>query len=123
MPNKPSQYFPGLPFNTDPRVANILRDLWDRVNYLIQRAEMDKDMVVEAAKVDAPKNRVTIQAVPDTQTQGPALVSFGPNNPIAPASTTVTAHTITLAPITGGGTPGSITWNASGVITGFVDPT
>jgi len=35
----------------------------------------------------------------------------------------VTAHTITLLKLTGGGTDGSITWNANGVITGFVDPT
>lgn len=35
----------------------------------------------------------------------------------------VTAHTIMLAPITGGGTPGSITWNSDGVITAYVDPT
>ena len=32
-------------------------------------------------------------------------------------------HTITLAKITGGGTNGSITFNAEGVITAFVDPT
>lgn len=35
----------------------------------------------------------------------------------------VTAHTITLLKLTGGGTDGSISWNANGVITGFVDPT
>lgn len=35
----------------------------------------------------------------------------------------VTAHTITLAALTGGGTQGSITWDANGVIAGFVDPT
>jgi hypothetical protein len=35
----------------------------------------------------------------------------------------VAAHTITLLKLTGGGTDGSITWNADGVITGFVDPT
>jgi hypothetical protein len=32
-------------------------------------------------------------------------------------------HTIPLAKITGGGTDGSLTFNAEGVITGFVDPT
>jgi len=32
-------------------------------------------------------------------------------------------HTITLAALTGGGTQGSITFNAQGVITAFVDPT
>ena|SRR5215471_12313011 len=32
-------------------------------------------------------------------------------------------HTITLAKITGGGSNGSITFNAQGVITAFVDPT
>ena len=32
-------------------------------------------------------------------------------------------HTITLAKLTGGGANGSITWNADGVITAFVDPT
>jgi hypothetical protein len=35
----------------------------------------------------------------------------------------VAAHTITLLKLTGGGTDGSITWNANGVVTGFVDPT
>lgn len=35
----------------------------------------------------------------------------------------VGAHTITLAKITGGGTNGSITWNADGVVTGYLDPT
>lgn len=35
----------------------------------------------------------------------------------------VTAHTITLAALTVGGTQGSITWDANGVVTGFVDPT
>lgn len=33
------------------------------------------------------------------------------------------AHTIMLAPITGGGMAGSITWSADGVVSGFVDPT
>lgn len=37
--------------------------------------------------------------------------------------TTVAAHTITLAALTGGGTTGSITWNAAGQVTAFVDPT
>lgn len=32
-------------------------------------------------------------------------------------------HTITLAPITALGTPGSITWSADGVVSAFVDPT
>lgn len=32
-------------------------------------------------------------------------------------------HTIILAKITGGGANGSITWNADGTITAFVDPT
>lgn len=35
----------------------------------------------------------------------------------------VAAHTITLLKLTGGGSNGSITWNAKGVITAFVDPT
>jgi hypothetical protein len=35
----------------------------------------------------------------------------------------VAAHTITLLKLTGGGSDGSITWNADGVVTGFVDPT
>lgn len=35
----------------------------------------------------------------------------------------VAAHTIVLLKLTGGGANGSITWNANGVITGFVDPT
>lgn len=33
------------------------------------------------------------------------------------------AHTITLLKLTGGGTDGSITWNADGVVTNYVDPT
>lgn len=32
------------------------------------------------------------------------------------------AHTITLAALTGGGAQGSITWNADGVVTAYVDP-
>jgi len=45
------------------------------------------------------------------------------NNLNVPERITVTAHTITLAKITGGGTDGSITWNADGLITAYVDPT
>jgi hypothetical protein len=41
----------------------------------------------------------------------------------AAAAGTPGAHTITLAKITAGGTNGSLTWNADGVITAFVDPT
>lgn len=33
------------------------------------------------------------------------------------------AHTITLLKLTGGGADGSITWNADGVVSAFVDPT
>lgn len=35
----------------------------------------------------------------------------------------VAAHTITLVKLTTGGTDGSITWDANGVVIGFVDPT
>lgn len=49
---------------------------------------------------------------------GGARTSLG-----AAAAGTPGAHTITLAKITGGGTDGSITWNADGVITAFVNPT
>lgn len=35
----------------------------------------------------------------------------------------VAGHTITLAALTGGGTTGSITWNAKGLITAYTDPT
>lgn len=41
----------------------------------------------------------------------------------AAISGAVAAHTITLAALTGGGTQGSITWNADGTITAFTDPT
>jgi hypothetical protein len=42
---------------------------------------------------------------------------------VAAVATAVGAHTITLAALTGGGTQGSISWNADGTITAFVDPT
>lgn len=35
----------------------------------------------------------------------------------------VGAYTIALAPLTGGGTPGAISWNADGCVTSFTDPT
>lgn len=41
----------------------------------------------------------------------------------AAAKGTPGAHTITLLKLTGGGTDGSITWNADGCVTAFVDPT
>lgn len=41
----------------------------------------------------------------------------------AAQATAVGAHTITLAALTGGGTQGSITWNADGTVSAFVDPT
>lgn len=41
----------------------------------------------------------------------------------AAAATAVGAHTMTLAKITAGGTNGSLSWNADGAITAFVDPT
>ena len=41
----------------------------------------------------------------------------------AAQKTAVGAHTITLAALTGGGTQGSISWNADGCVSAFVDPT
>lgn len=40
-----------------------------------------------------------------------------------PTKITVAATTIILAKITGGGVNGSITWNADGLVTAYVDPT
>jgi hypothetical protein len=39
------------------------------------------------------------------------------------SQTSVQAHTIPLAKITGAGVNGSITFNENGVVTGYVDPT
>lgn len=64
--------------------------------------------------ISGPSNAATITVTNATTARGAIN---------AAVATAVGAHTITLAALTGGGTQGSISWNADGTVTAFVDPT
>ena len=148
-----------MPSNLDPRVAQILENLLDRVNYLLSRSAPDGGNV-NARRTgvgSAPQQSVSLAAASDPLLSGSALVGAGDANfvgqsvpltaigagitisgPSSGATVSVTnaamfrsaigvagvaAHTITLAKITPTGTDGSITWDANGWVTAYVDPT
>lgn len=151
-----------MPADLDPRVAQIIEHLLDRVNYLLGRsAPVETNVNARRTGVGTrPQQSVSLAAASDPLLSGGALVSAGDSNfvgqsvPLAATGvgftisgtssagviavtnaaaarsalgitlpTGVTAHTITLAKITPAGANGSITWDANGWVTAYVDPT
>jgi len=163
MSSGPNQYYPSMPANLDPRVAQMLEHLFDRVNYLLTK--VSEGSRGDGGKGIVPTQRpsglsVSIAAASDPLLGGSTLASAGDTNFVGQAvpltatgvgfsisgtttsgvisvsnaataraalgitlPTGVAAHTITIPKLTGGGANGSISWDANGWITAFVDPT
>lgn len=155
-----SNYFPSLPSNLDPTLREQLKQIWMRVNSILERMDrgdggtgnrkgvQTQSPLVPSVSIPAAadsllgqqtyanpqgtqfsSNEVTLNAAGDgievTGNSGAGTVNV--SNPSALRTAIgvagVTAHTIVLAKITPTGTDGSITWDANGWITGYVDPT
>lgn len=148
-----------MPADLDPRVAQIIEHLLDRVNYLLGRsAPVETNVSARRTGVGTGSQQsVSLAAASDPLLAGSALVGAGDSNfvgqsvpitatgagitisgPTSAATVSVTnaatlrsaigvtgvaAHTITLAKITPAGANGSITWDANGWVTAYVDPT
>lgn len=157
------QYFPPISSSIDPSVAEQLRQLWLRVNTLLERmgegpspSPSNRGIVPTApsrstvsipAASDALLTEGTYASANNTQFSntsvtvaggGDGFTLSGPSSSltfsVSNAATARTAlgvtlptggaaHTITLLKLTGGGTDGSITWDANGWVTAYVDPT
>jgi hypothetical protein len=81
-----------------------------------QRFSLPRHLIRQAQQHTAQTNAETFATAGDVTTLASAKTYTDGKFP------GVAAHTITLAKITLAGTDGSITWNANGVVTGFVDP-
>jgi len=164
MPNQLSQYYPSFPNSLDSQTVQLFKQLWDRVNFLIERLDTLQQVAAPVGQLQGEVGRlkVALQAASDTLTQGRTFVAFDQSQPVSDAiavslagltngltfsgttstvtftvtnaatfrssvgaatSTGITATTLTLAKITGGGSNGSITLTADGCISAYVAPT
>lgn len=118
-----NKFYPSIPESTDPQMRQIVRQIWDRLNFVLDEVEKIKTTPSQAlGSVQSQVSRlnVAIQAVQDSLTQQNTFVSFGSATPIEgfsetwPGSTYVT----TLGVISQGTWNGSIinpAWGGTGV--------
>ena len=98
MPGQPSQYYPSFPSSLDGRTVQLFKQLWDRVNFLVERLESIQQIAVPVGQLqgEVGKLKVALQAASDNLTQGRTFVAFDQSQPVSDSTA------VSLAGLTNG---------------------
>lgn len=120
MPTRPgqlSQYYPSFPSSLDGATIQLFKQLWDRVNFLIDRLSTIEQTTAPVLRLDGEVSRlkVAIQAASDNLTQGRTFVAFDQSQPVSDQSA------VSLAGLTNGltfsGTTSTVSFSVTSAAT------